>query len=95
MNRIRLGAATVNQTPMAWDTNARHLRAALAAAWRRSAYHEAADLSAYSLDVAARMQPSAERREYEAGLLLQAIFEAAVSFDDYRLPELFCGFLSC
>lgn len=28
----------------------------------------------------------------EAGLLLQAIFEAAVSFDDYRLPELFCGF---
>ena len=32
---------------------------------RRDWYHEAADLSAYSLDVAARMQPSAERREYE------------------------------
>ncbi len=32
MNRIRLGAAAVNQTPMAWDANARHIRAALAAA---------------------------------------------------------------
>ena len=29
MNRIRLAAAAVNQTPMAWDTNARHIRAAL------------------------------------------------------------------
>ncbi|MCC7474167.1 MAG: NAD(+) synthase [Pirellulales bacterium] len=32
MNRIRLAAAAVNQTPMAWDSNARHLRAALHAA---------------------------------------------------------------
>jgi NAD+ synthase (glutamine-hydrolysing) len=29
LNRIRLGAAALNQTPMAWDTNARHIRAAL------------------------------------------------------------------
>jgi NAD+ synthase (glutamine-hydrolysing) len=32
VNRIRLGAAAVNQTPMAWDTNLRHIRAAIAAA---------------------------------------------------------------
>jgi len=32
VNRIRLAAATVNQTPMAWQTNAQHQRAALAAA---------------------------------------------------------------
>jgi NAD+ synthase (glutamine-hydrolysing) len=32
MNRIRLAAAAVNQTPMAWETNVRHIRAALAAA---------------------------------------------------------------
>ena len=32
MNRIRLAAAAVNQTPMAWATNARHIRAALDAA---------------------------------------------------------------
>jgi NAD+ synthase (glutamine-hydrolysing) len=32
LNRIRLAAATVNQTPIAWGTNTRHLRAALAAA---------------------------------------------------------------
>ncbi len=32
MNRIRLAAAAVNQTPMAWGTNARHIRAVLAAA---------------------------------------------------------------
>lgn len=32
MNRIRLGAAAVNQTPMAWETNARHIRAAISAA---------------------------------------------------------------
>ncbi|MCI0334980.1 MAG: NAD+ synthetase [Planctomycetes bacterium] len=32
MNRIRLGAAALNQTPMAWDTNCRQIRAALAAA---------------------------------------------------------------
>jgi NAD+ synthase (glutamine-hydrolysing) len=32
LNRIRLGAAAVNQTPMAWETNARHIRAAIAAA---------------------------------------------------------------
>ncbi|HEX5471019.1 MAG TPA: nitrilase-related carbon-nitrogen hydrolase, partial [Lacipirellulaceae bacterium] len=32
MNRIRLAAAAVNQTPMAWDTNSRHLRAAMTAA---------------------------------------------------------------
>ncbi|MFO0788083.1 MAG: NAD(+) synthase [Pirellulales bacterium] len=32
MNRIRLGAATVNQTPMAWTSNALHIRAAIAAA---------------------------------------------------------------
>ncbi len=32
MNRIRLAAAAVNQTPMAWETNRRHIRAAIAAA---------------------------------------------------------------
>ncbi len=32
MNRIRLAAAAVNQTPMAWETNLRHIRAAIAAA---------------------------------------------------------------
>ncbi len=32
MNRIRLAAAAVNQTPMAWDTNTRNIRAAMAAA---------------------------------------------------------------
>jgi NAD+ synthase (glutamine-hydrolysing) len=32
LNRIRLAAATLNQTPMAWDTNLRNIRAALAAA---------------------------------------------------------------
>ncbi len=32
MKRIRLGAAALNQTPMDWDTNCRHIRAALAAA---------------------------------------------------------------
>ena len=32
MNHIRLAAAAVNQTPMAWDANSRHIRAALAAA---------------------------------------------------------------
>lgn len=32
MNRIRLGAAAVNQTPLAWETNARHLTAAIRAA---------------------------------------------------------------
>jgi NAD+ synthase (glutamine-hydrolysing) len=32
LNRIRLAAAALNQTPMAWDTNLRHIRAALAAA---------------------------------------------------------------
>lgn len=32
MNRLRLAAAAVNQTPMAWETNSRHIRAALAAA---------------------------------------------------------------
>ena len=32
MNRIRLAAAAVNQTPMAWDLNAGHIRAAIAAA---------------------------------------------------------------
>jgi NAD+ synthase (glutamine-hydrolysing) len=31
-HRIRLGAAALNQTPLAWDTNARHIRAALEAA---------------------------------------------------------------
>jgi NAD+ synthase (glutamine-hydrolysing) len=29
LNRIRLGAAALNQTPMAWDTNLQHIRAAL------------------------------------------------------------------
>ncbi len=32
MNRIRLAAATLNQTPLAWDTNERHIRAAMDAA---------------------------------------------------------------
>jgi NAD+ synthase (glutamine-hydrolysing) len=32
LNRIRLAAAAVNQTPMAWDTNSRHIRAAISAA---------------------------------------------------------------
>ncbi len=32
MNRIRLGAAALNQTPMDWETNSRHIRAALDAA---------------------------------------------------------------
>ena len=32
MNRIRLAAAAVNQTPMAWHTNSRHIRAAIDAA---------------------------------------------------------------
>ncbi len=32
MNRIRLAAAALNQTPMAWEENARHIRAALDAA---------------------------------------------------------------
>jgi len=32
LNRIRLASAALNQTPMAWDTNLRHIRAALAAA---------------------------------------------------------------
>lgn len=32
MNRIRLAAAALNQTPMAWESNARHIRAALRAA---------------------------------------------------------------
>jgi len=32
MNRIILGAAALNQTPMAWETNIRHIRAALVAA---------------------------------------------------------------
>jgi NAD+ synthase (glutamine-hydrolysing) len=32
LNRIRLAAAALNQTPMAWDSNARHIRAALDAA---------------------------------------------------------------
>ena len=32
MNRIRLGAAALNQTPLDWDTNARQIRAALDAA---------------------------------------------------------------
>lgn len=32
MNRIRLAAAALNQTPMAWDNNLRHIRAAMAAA---------------------------------------------------------------
>ncbi|MEX0613265.1 MAG: nitrilase-related carbon-nitrogen hydrolase, partial [Pirellulales bacterium] len=32
MNRIRLGAAALNQTPMAWDTNCRNIRGAIAAA---------------------------------------------------------------
>jgi NAD+ synthase (glutamine-hydrolysing) len=32
LNLIRLAAAAVNQTPMAWDANARHIRAAIAAA---------------------------------------------------------------
>jgi NAD+ synthase (glutamine-hydrolysing) len=32
LNRIRLAAAAVNQTPMAWETNAGHIRAAIAAA---------------------------------------------------------------
>jgi NAD+ synthase (glutamine-hydrolysing) len=32
LNRIRIAAAAVNQTPMAWDTNLRHIRAAIAAA---------------------------------------------------------------
>ena len=31
-HRIRLGAAALNQTPLAWDTNARHIRAVLEAA---------------------------------------------------------------
>lgn len=31
-DRIRLAAAALNQTPMAWETNARHIRAALQAA---------------------------------------------------------------
>ena len=39
-HRIRLAAAALNQTPMAWDTNARHIRAALAGrrATRASAF---------------------------------------------------------
>ncbi len=32
MNRLRLAAAAVNQTPMAWDANSRHIRAAIAGA---------------------------------------------------------------
>ena len=32
MNRIRLAAAALNQTPLDWDTNSRHMRAALDAA---------------------------------------------------------------
>jgi NAD+ synthase (glutamine-hydrolysing) len=32
LNRIRLAAAAVNQTPLAWDTNQWHIRAAMAAA---------------------------------------------------------------
>ena len=32
MNRIRLAAAALNQTPMEWDTNVSHIRAALASA---------------------------------------------------------------
>jgi NAD+ synthase (glutamine-hydrolysing) len=32
VNRLRLAAAALNQTPMAWETNCRHIRAALAAA---------------------------------------------------------------
>jgi NAD+ synthase (glutamine-hydrolysing) len=32
LNRIRLAAAAVNQTPMAWEANSRHIRAATAAA---------------------------------------------------------------
>jgi NAD+ synthase (glutamine-hydrolysing) len=32
VNRIRLGAAALNQTPLDWDTNCRHIRAALDAA---------------------------------------------------------------
>src|SRR5262245_54788688 len=32
LNRIRLAAAAVNQTPMAWETNLRHIRAAIATA---------------------------------------------------------------
>ena len=32
LHRIRLAAAAVNQTPMAWETNSRHIRAAIAAA---------------------------------------------------------------
>ena len=32
MNRIRLAAAALNQTPMAWDANRRHILAAIAAA---------------------------------------------------------------
>jgi NAD+ synthase (glutamine-hydrolysing) len=32
LNRIRLGAAALNQTPMDWDSNAQHIRAALDAA---------------------------------------------------------------
>jgi NAD+ synthase (glutamine-hydrolysing) len=32
LNRIRLAAAAVNQTPMAWDSNVAHIQAALAAA---------------------------------------------------------------
>ncbi len=32
MNRIRLAAAALNQTPMAWDTNRRHILAAITAA---------------------------------------------------------------
>jgi len=32
LNRLRLAAAALNQTPMAWDTNRRHVLAAIAAA---------------------------------------------------------------
>jgi NAD+ synthase (glutamine-hydrolysing) len=32
VNRIRLAAAALNQTPLAWDTNERHIRAVMAAA---------------------------------------------------------------
>jgi NAD+ synthase (glutamine-hydrolysing) len=32
LNRIRLAAAALNQTPMAWETNGRHILAAIEAA---------------------------------------------------------------
>ena len=38
MNRIRLAAAAVNQTPMAWESNFTHIQAAIAAAREAQAH---------------------------------------------------------